>query len=103
MTKETTETDVSAPYKVSGSFPADLVVCGKFIMHQKEHKKWEKDGVQREMDVDCVYLLDGENMLIVRVFNPSFDLNLFPVGSKVYIPVQEYRKENGLKTFVARI
>lgn len=100
---ETKTDDVLAPFKKADSFPADLVISGKFVMHQKEHREWEKDGQKREMDVDCLYLQDGANMLIVRVFNPSVDLDLFPVGGKVYIPVQEYRKENGLKTFVARI
>ena len=90
-------------FKSPDAFPNDLVISGKFLKHQKEHREWEKDGEKKQMDVDCVYLDDGLNMLIIRIFNPSIDLDSFPVGQKVFFPIQEYRKENGLKTFVARI
>lgn len=86
-------------------FPNELCVSGSFLGHSKEKRQWvdKQSGQQKELLVDCIFLQSNIGVLVFRCFNPSFDLDTIKVGDSVCFPVEEFKKENGLKTFIIRI
>lgn len=90
-------------YKSASEFPGELVVEGTFLNHQKEHRKWVKDGIEKEMDVDVIFMQVPFGICVVRCFNPSFNLDSLKAGDAVAFPVERFEKENGLKAFSVRI
>ena len=92
-------------YKSSSEFPNELTVSGTFIAHNKEKREWndKQTGQKKEMLVDCVFLQSSFGVLVLRCFNPVFDLDTLKVGDSVCFPVEEFKKENGLKAFIVRI
>lgn len=92
-------------YKSASEFPNELTVSGAFLAHNKEKRQWtdKQTGQQKQLEVDCVFLQSSIGVLVVRCFNPSVDLDTFKAGDSVCFPVEEYRKENGLKAFIVRI
>lgn len=86
------------------SFPADLLVEGTFIARQKEHRNWVKDGVQKEMDLVCLFVqAPSGSVFVCRSFNPPYDFSDFKAGEKICIPVNEYKVENGVRTVFFRL
>lgn len=92
-------------FKSPAEFPNELTVSGSFIAHNKELRKWKdkQTGQEREMLVDCVFVQASIGVLVLRCYNPEFDLDSLKTGDTVCFPVEEYKKENGLKSFIVRI
>ena len=84
-------------------FPHDILVEGVFIASQIEHRKWIKDGVEREMDVLCLFVQSDKGVFVCRSFNPPYRFDDFKAGDKIVIPVSEYRVENGVKSVMFRL
>lgn len=90
-------------FQTRDSFPSDLVVTGNFIASQKEHRSWNKDGVQREMDVLCIFVQSDQGVFVCRSFNPPYDFVDFKAGESIVIPVNSYSIENGVKSVNFRL
>ena len=92
-------------YKSVSEFPNELTVTGVLVGHNKEKRQWvdKQSGQQKELLVDCIFLQSQFGILVLRCFNPTFDLDSVKVGDTFVFPVEEYKKENGLKTFIIRI
>ena len=92
-------------YKSPSEFPSELSVSGALVGHNKEKREWidKQSGQKKELLVDCIFLQSQFGVLVLRCFNPSFDLDSIKTGDQVCFPVEEYKKENGLKSFVIRI
>lgn len=92
-------------YKSPSEFPNELTVSGTFIAHNKEKREWndKQTGQKRELLVDCIFVQSPIGVLILRCFNPSLDLDTFKQGDPVCFPVEEFKKENGLKSFLIRV
>ena len=92
-------------YKSPSEFPNDLCVSGTLIGHNKEKRQWidKQSGQQKELLVDCIFLQSQFGVLVLRCFNPSFDLDSVKIGDTFCFPVEEFKKENGLKAFIIRI
>lgn len=92
-------------YHTPEEFPGELVVSGTFLGHSKEHRVWsdKQTGALREMMVDCVIVQTGFGIVVLRCFNPQFDIGSFKPGDSVAFPIEEFKKENGLKSCIIRI
>ena len=92
-------------FKSASEFPNEVTVSGTFIGHNKEVRNWtdKQTGQARELQVDCCFLQTPFGVAVVRCFNPSFDFSSLKMGDTVCFPVEEYKKENGLKAFMVRV
>lgn len=92
-------------YSSPSQFPTELTVSGSLLGHSKEKRTWKDkvSGIEKELEVDCLFLQSSFGVLVVRCFNPKFDLTSLKVGDTVCFPVEEYKKENGLKSVSIRI
>lgn len=92
-------------YKSPSEFPSELTVSGTLLGHSKEKREWidKQSGQKKELLVDCIFLQASIGVLVLRCFNPTFDLDSVKVGDSLCFPVEEFKKENGLKSFVIRI
>lgn len=92
-------------YKSPSEFPAEVTVSGQFLGHNKELRQWtdKQTGQAKELQVDCCFLQTSFGVAVVRCFNPTFDFSALKQGDVVCFPVEEYKKENGLKAFMVRV
>lgn len=97
--------DTNKRYKSPSEFPNELCVSGTLLGHNKEKREWNDKvtGQKKELMVDCVFLQSNIGVLVCRCFNPSFDIDSVKVGDSLCFPVEEFKKENGLKAFIIRI
>lgn len=89
-------------YMRSESFASDLCVTGTFIASQKEHRKWTKDGVDREMDILVVFVQAPQGVFVCRCYQPAYCFEDYKPGEPVTIPVNGYEIDGGLKTVTFR-
>lgn len=92
-------------YSTPEQFSNELTISGTLLGHNKEMREWKDKttGVAKQLEVDCIFLQSSIGVLVARCFNPKFNLSSLKVGDAVCFPVEEYKKENGLKAFAVRI
>ena len=92
-------------YKSPSEFPNELTITGQFLGHNLEKRQWKdkQTGLEKELMVDCCFLQCSLGVAVIRCFNPSFDFTTLKQGDTVCFPVEEYKKENGLKAFTVRV
>lgn len=92
-------------FKSQTEFPNEMTISGSLLGHNKEKREWvdKQSGQKKELLVDCIFLQSGIGVLVLRCFNPSFDLDSLKVGETYCFPFEEFKKENGLKTFIIRV
>lgn len=85
------------------NYPNEFCLQGTFLAASREHREWIKDGVQKSMDLDCAFVQTSFGVVVVRAFNnDKVDFKQFKAGDAVCFPIEEYRKDNGVKSVTVR-
>lgn len=80
-----------------------LNITGVVLGVNTEHREWDKDGIHKSMDLAVMFVHTQDlGVVVVRAFNPDVSFEDCSQGDNVYVPVSEYRIENGVKTVVYR-
>lgn len=84
--------------------PSDLALTGTVLGVQNDKISYvsKKTGLQTEMNRQVLVLQCSFGIVLVRAFNPQFDYSSIAVGTKVDLPINEYRIDNGVKTAVVK-
>lgn len=87
------------------NFPGEFVITGVLLARQQEKREWidKQTNQPKSMLIDCLVLQGDYGICFVRCFNPKFDLNQFKQGEILFLPIERFEKENGIKACSCRL